>query len=118
MEVIATYRHFDQSFCDKLEYALTKAFGKINDPDLKGFWCDGVLPDQISIQKLLIEKVIETTAWIGQDGQTKFDMTIFLGVLALERITRNEGLEDCIPLNLEDVLNISADEKWVEMHLD
>lgn len=118
MEVIATYKYFDQSFCDKLEYALTKALRKINDPDLKGFWCDGVLPDQISTQKLLIEKVIETIAWIGQDGQAKFDMTIFLGVLALERITRNEGLEDCIPLNLEDVLNISADEKWVEMHLD
>tara|TARA_A100000171_G_scaffold51683_1_gene66751 strand:+ start:922 stop:1269 length:348 start_codon:yes stop_codon:yes gene_type:complete len=114
---MSEYGFFNQSFCSKLEYALTDAFKESNESELKGFWCDGIQHDEFNTQKLLRDKVIKTTAWIGKDEQMRYDMLIHLGTKSLEKITRNKELDSCIPSSIEQRLEISLDDRVVEVHL-
>ena len=50
---------FNEDFCIRLEYHLTKAFEYSGDKTLKGFWCDGILMPLIESQ--LTKKSVNET---------------------------------------------------------
>ena len=91
----------DQNFCEFLEFVLTKAFANSQDNLIKRLWCEGVLLPQsekeISKKHINDNRQIVTTAFIGESGQDKYQLTISLGKKALSRYARNLKIEECIP---------------------
>ncbi|RXK60607.1 hypothetical protein ESA94_09085 [Lacibacter luteus] len=90
----------DENFYSALEFKLTKAFSKADNELINSFWCDGILPipaeDVTRIGKKY-KKELRTTAFLGNDGQERYLMTIFFGPKALTNYSRGIDLEDCIP---------------------
>lgn len=91
----------DQEFCEFLEYEICKAFEHSNDDRIKGFWCDGVLlnqPDNAYSQKFVNDnRQVTLKAFIGEDGQTEYELTLKFGNKALSRFARNLDINQCIP---------------------
>jgi hypothetical protein len=113
---------FNEDFCAQLEHHLTRIFGKSQDKRLHGFWCDGVLmPDQesqLAKKNVKSTKLITTKAWIGNDGQTAYEMTILFGPNSLQRYAKGADLRDCIPSeDLLDWLTVDMDNKKIEIRL-
>lgn len=93
---------FNEEFCTTLEYHLCKTFSKSDYEDLKGFWCDGIswIPvdeKQLEKEELSKNKQIITEAWIGKNGQDKYQMTIYFGKFALNKYLKDDDLLGCIP---------------------
>ena len=114
---------FNEDFCTHLEYHLCKTFEKSDRPDIKGFWCDGVSCNPTSDQQLDKKSVndtrkIVTTAWIGKDGQEKYEMTIHFGKHALKKYAKGEEMIECI-LSAEsmDWIDIDIKSKKIELRL-
>ena len=98
------------------------------DPELEYYWCGGVLQipfynDQVNRDYLKFEnikktKLIETTAWLGRDGQTVYQFTVCLGKQALEKYALGVDLTDCIPNeNITNWLHIDTQNKTLTLHL-
>lgn len=62
-----------EDFCYQLEHALTNALKHADNEDTKGYWCDGVSPNGVSMEDTIVSK-----AWIGKDGQDEYILTIHL----------------------------------------
>lgn len=97
---------------------------KSTDPELKGFWCDGVswFPTKSQLTKKHIndKRKIVTKAWIGKTGQTEFKATINFGQKALSKYAKGLGLTGTIPeleLDLEWI-EIDIENKTIEINLD
>jgi hypothetical protein len=101
-------------FFEALEWHLGKTFAHSPDSKLQGRWCDGILDplvDMGSIQKIVNDKrMLVTTAFIGYDGQERYEMRIHFGPFALRRVARNTSLLDCIP--------DAASTDWVTLDLE
>lgn len=119
---------FNTDFCMKLEKAIGRWLAGSDDPVLKYYWCDGVLQapfynDQVNIDYLKFEnvkktKLIETTAWLGRDGQTVYHTTIYLGQQTLEKYAVGADLTDCVPDgSSKDWINIDTENKTLTLHL-
>jgi hypothetical protein len=96
----AIMRSFNKDFCAHLQYHLSLTFGNSADEEISHFWCDGVaIPNDLLITRKSVigAKKIVTMAWIGPDGQEKYEMTINLGEKSLENIIKGESLTDCLP---------------------
>jgi hypothetical protein len=116
----AAFSSFDHDFCAFLEFHLCKTFKNSNDLYIQAFWCDGINNEQITKSEEFINKwrQIETTAWIGKDGQDKYDMTIKLGNDSFNKYSIGLDLTDCVPS--EDSMNwieINTDKKTIELQL-
>jgi len=130
MEEIKNFnKSFNHEFCTRLESIITKALAKTDELELKNFWCDGVLHapfynDEVNREYLLFENVkkrrtIETTSWIGLDGQTEYKTTIHLGKTALQFYEQGIDLIDSIPTqNSDDWLKIDLEEKTLNIYLN
>lgn len=86
----------NRDFFDILEYRLCDAFKHAEQPEIKSLWCDGI--GGASLSEMMINgNVMETTAWIGKDGQGKYEAKIILGKRALDQFRNEQELIDCIP---------------------
>ncbi|MEK6153986.1 hypothetical protein WIW50_12025 [Flavobacteriaceae bacterium 3-367] len=114
---------FNEDFCARLEYRICHELEKSDDPNLKGFWCDGIswFPDIQSTKKHLNDKrKIETKAWIGKAGQDVYQATIHFGKKALSNYAKGKELSECIP-GLEsqaEWIEIDVGNKTIEIKLD
>lgn len=91
----------DQEFCTFLEYQLSKAFIYSSDTSIQYFGCDGVLlplSDKDLSQKSINDKrYVSMTAYIGFDGQDKYELILNFGRKALSRYARGLDIKECIP---------------------
>lgn len=91
----------DQGFCEFLEHEITKAFEHSDNEQIKGFWCDGVLTNQLDSyysQKFVSDnRQVILKAFIGKDGQTEYELTLKFGNKALSRYVRNLDIKECVP---------------------
>jgi hypothetical protein len=113
----------DKDFCDHLEIEICNALKEIDNPDTKGFWCDGVVPsepDQYYSQKFINDKREATLrAYIGKVRQSIYELTLIFGTKALSRYARNLSILECIPNsgNL-DWFSIDVQKSTIEIRLD
>lgn len=102
------------NLCSPLEYYLCAAFSNSPDNVLKYFWCDGidvpVINEQFTSQNITNIKQIITKAWIGTDGNDRYDMIIKLGRCSRRRALKGLDLEVCLP--------DSAFVDWVEIDVE
>lgn len=90
----------DQDFYSHLEFHLTNAFPNSDNDLITSFWCDGILPaseEEISSLSNNNTKEIRTTGFIGNDGQERYEMTIFFGPKTLTNYSQGLELKDCMP---------------------
>jgi hypothetical protein len=105
---------FNEDFCAQLEYHLTRTFKMYNYINLRGFWCDGILVPtndlQLTKKNINDKRKIVTKAWLGYDGQDKYEMTIYFGQYSLRRYAKGNDLSDCLPS--EDTM------EWVSLDMN
>lgn len=84
-----------------LEYELTKAFQHSQNPDLKGFWCDGIIPNQpentYTQKDVNDHRQVILKAYLGKDGQTEYELILKFGSKSLSRFARGLDLTVCVP---------------------
>jgi hypothetical protein len=106
---------FNEEFCTRLEYRIGHELEKSTDPELKGFWCDGVswFPTEKQLTKKNVndKRKIETKAWIGKTGQTEFKATVHFGKKALSKYAKDTDLIECIP-------NLESQAEWIEIDFE
>ncbi|PKG50290.1 hypothetical protein, partial [Olleya sp. 1-3] len=106
---------FNEEFCTQLEYRICHELEKSTDPELKGFWCDGVswFPTENQLTKKNVNDIrrIETKAWIGKTGQTEFKATVHFGKKALSKYAKGTELTECIP-------DLESKAEWIEIDLE
>ena len=113
----------DSGFCLHLEYKIGEAFEFSDNEEVKGFWCDGVMlsePNSNYSQKFVNDnRAIILTAFIGKDGQSKYELLLKFGRKSLSRYARNLDIKECIP-NIEktDWFIIDTKLKKIEIQLD
>lgn len=114
---------FDEAFCAHLEFHLSRTFSLSSRPDVKGFWCDGVLhmpmlDEQLTKKSVNDTRVIKTKAWIGKDGQGEYNMSVFFGPLSLKHYTKGIALIDCLPNEKTmDWVIIDTEKRTVDIQL-
>ncbi len=117
---------FTVEFCQHLERAITQEFS--NHLEYKRVWCDGVLHapyvnDQVNKTNLSFEQVnktrsLETTVWLGEDGQTQYHATLCFGQTSLNQYSMGGNLLSCIPdQGLIDWDNFDVDQKKIKLIL-
>lgn len=91
----------DIEFCELLESKITSALQISTDNRTKTYWCDGVLLptfDYEYSQKYVNDnRRITLTAFIGVDGQDRYEIVLLFGRNALSRYARGLDVSDCIP---------------------
>ena len=106
---------FNEEFCNRLEYRICHELEKSTDPELKGFWCDGVswfpTEDQLTKKHVNDKRNIETKAWIGKTGQTEFQATIHFGQKALGKYSKGLELTETMP-------ELESNSEWIEIDLE
>jgi hypothetical protein len=113
----------DQDFCEFLEFKICKVFEHIDNEQIKGFWCDGVLldqPDNAYSQKIVNDnRQVKLKAFIGKDGQTEYELTLRFGNRALSRYARNLDIKECVPnLDKQNWFDIDTKRNKIEIQLD
>lgn len=116
-------RMIDRDFCEFLEYEMCKVFEHSNNDEIKWFWCDGVLTDQPDIyysQKFVNDnRQVKLKAFIGNDGQTEYELTLKFGNKALSRYTRNLDIKECVPnADKQNWFDIDTKRNKIEIQLD
>lgn len=113
----------DQEFCEFLEYEITKALSSSTDERLKGFWCDGVLlphvENEYSKKSVNDNRQIVMTAFTGQSGHDKYELTLRFGRKASSKYARDLRLEECVPSREHNNwLHIDPTNKKIVLQLD
>lgn len=116
-------RMIDHNFCDFLEYEICKAFKQSHNHEIKGFFCDGILlsePDSHYSQKSVNDKrQVLLKAFIGQDGQTEYELTLKFGDKALSRYARDLDIKACVPdAEKQNWFHIDTIRRKIEIRLD
>lgn len=112
---------FNKDFCSGLEYSLD--FSQFENENIRSLWCDGVDHLPIDIKSLSISNIkqksfIKTKAWIGEDGQGVYEMTIHFGPDALSNYIKRQDLHECIPDTASDEwIKIDTERKEIEIKL-
>lgn len=105
---------FNEDFCTQLEYRICHELQQSDDPELRGFWCDGIswLPNEIQLTKKSVndKRKIETKAWIGKTGQAEFKAIIRFGNKALSKYARALDLTESIPA-------LESQSEWIEIDI-
>ena len=112
----------DQDFCDLVEIKLTNALSSNDKVEIEGFWCDGVLlPDSsndISKKSINDKRKTVLKAFIGKNGQDKYELILKFGSKSLSKYARDLNLEDCFPnKSFNDWIEIDIVEKVIIMQL-
>ena len=113
----------DHHFCSRLEYAVSEALGRSDDPRLTGFYCDGMLPPggpphsgwEVTREHL----IIRTRAFSGKTGQEEYDLILLLGPISRTRYLDGEGPFDYFPKpEANKWFKIDPDQRLIEVALD
>ena len=111
---------FNEDFCVRLEYHLTKALANSPDELTSRFWCDGIsmpfVDSELSLSNILVNKQLLTKAWMGPDGQGIYDVTIKFGPSSIFSINNGLSLTDCLPETL-DWWDIDIESNTIEVRL-
>tara|TARA_R110002124_G_scaffold286766_2_gene468633 strand:- start:2353 stop:2733 length:381 start_codon:yes stop_codon:yes gene_type:complete len=106
---------FNEEFCTQLEYRICHELEKSTDPELIGFWCDGVswfpTENQLTKKNVNDKRKIETKSWIGKTGQTEFKATVHFGKKALSKYAKGMELIECIP-------DLESQTEWIKIDLE
>ena len=106
---------FNEEFCTRLEYRICQELEKSTDPELKGFWCDGVswfpTENHLTKKNMKDKRKIETKAWIGKTGQTEYKATIYFGKRALSKYAKGMDLTESIP-------ELESQSEWIELDIE
>jgi hypothetical protein len=85
--------------------------------ELHYFWCDGVyshLPEVYYSQKYINDKrETKLKAFIGKDGQTRYDLILKFGPKSLSRYARGLNLERCLPENIQGIFIHTANKALI-----
>lgn len=113
----------DQHFFDFLEYEICKAFKHSENDQIKNFWCDGVIliqPENNYSQNFVNNnRQVKLKAFIGESGQTEYELTLKFGNKALSRYARNLDIKECVPkLTQQNWLKIDPKHNTIEIQLD
>jgi hypothetical protein len=113
---------FTQQFLVHLEYEISIAFSNSLNPNLKGFWCDGILltsnENEYSKKTINDKRQLILKAFIGKDGQDEYKMTLHFGRKSLSKIQRNLDLKSCIPNSDNDEwIIVDKENKKIEIYL-
>ena len=108
--------------CSYLEYQLSRTFAHSADKEIKWFWCDGIampfVKSYLTKENLNNAKELITEAWIGPDGQGKYEMLIKFGSVSLKNILEDNSLMDCIPdTETMDWVTVDACNQKIEVRL-
>jgi len=114
---------FNDYFRSLLEFHLCDAFGDLQDNILKYFWCDGIsepaINEQFRSRNITSIKQIITKAWIGPDGNGRYDMIIKLGRCSRRRALRGLNLKECLPDGeFEDWVEIDTENCLITIQLN
>ena len=111
----------DDLFCVHLEYALTRSFTHSEEVEVASFWCDGVIPPDLSRDeltvKLLADKEIFLDAFIGSTGQDRYKILLKLGERAICQVNQGSDLVACIPKSSEPFWSIDTPKRIVTVAL-
>lgn len=112
----------DQNFCSFLEYRLSDVLHASNDKQVKSLWCDGVLlPDSLNeySKKLVNEKrQVIMKAFIGKDGQDRYELILQFGKKALSQYARDLDIKKCVPsVKNQDWFYVDISNKQVVIQL-
>lgn len=112
---------FNRDFCEHLEYHLCRTFYNSPDEKIYSLGCDGVdMPyeNHLTTKRVIETKKIATMAWIGTDGQERYEMMIKLGENSLENFRKGLSLIDCLPDEESlDWIIIDIDKRRIELQL-
>jgi len=113
----------DNEFCETFEYKLCDVFENLDDENLKGFWCDGVLltePEKYYSLKFVNDnRKVKMEVFVGKDGQTNYSLTLHFGKKALSRYASNLSIIECIPqTDFVNWFKIDTSTKQIEVQLD
>jgi hypothetical protein len=113
----------DQDFCEFLEFELSKAFINSSKNSIRNFWCDGVLlcePDKYYSQNFVNDnKQVLLKAFIGNDGQTEYELILKFGNKSLDRYAKSLDMKECVPNpEKEGWINIDIENKKIEIQLE
>ena len=114
---------FDDNFFINLEYKIIpRALEEIANPKTKWFWCDGVMPvePEIYFTKKFVNdnRYVPLLAYFGEDGQTKYELILYLGPKALSRFARDLSIEECIPdTHASEWFSIDVQHQKIEIQL-
>lgn len=113
----------DRNFCARLEYALSQALGRSDDPRLKGFYCDGIAPPgeppHSGWQTTSEHLIIRTRAFSGKTGQEEYYLTLLLGPISRSSYLNGEVPFGDIPKpDANKWFTIDPDQRLIEVFLD
>lgn len=105
-----------------LEFKLSHCLQQSDNPELKGFWCDGIhLPStdhQLHKKFINDNRKIHLTAWLGKTGQEKYSATIHFGRKAQSLYARELPLESSIPDCEMDWFEVDVSKKCIDIYLN
>ena len=105
---------YNREFCDFLEYHLCNTLRQSERKAISRLWCDGIVWEHYSKEDLSVKGV----AWIGEDGQGEYEMTIKFGEQALSLIATGTDLRDCVPSAEQmDWIKIDTESRRIELQL-
>lgn len=112
---------FNEDFCVELEYHLCRTFYNSPHQEIFALWCDGVdMPyeNHLTTKKVIETKEIATMAWIGTDGQGRYEMIIKLGENSLNNFKKGLSLIDCLPDEESlDWITINIEKRTIQLQL-
>ena len=113
----------DQEFCEYLEYEICKVFANNKNENLKHFTCDGVLlptfESQYSQKFVNDNRQVLMTAYLGLDGQDKYELVLLFGRKAQSKYARNLDISECVPNPVADNwLEVDIEKKIIKVQLD
>ena len=74
--------------------------------------------DYLDSERVLRDKIIETTAWLGESGQDVYSMTIKLGKKAQKNYLIGMSLINCLPSeNTMTWIKLDVDKKKIQISL-
>lgn len=103
---------FSRDFLELLEYRLTKALAESTDPDLRQYWCDGVLEpewaDEYNPSHVARTRRVILRAWMegprpkkSSAGQQLHPLHLVLGPTSLEAYVNGQELRPWIEGGIE-----------------
>ncbi len=112
----------DCDFCIFLEFKICDALDSVETNAFWGLWCDGVLlsePDIYYSRKYINDnRQVRLKAFVGEDGQTVYELTLKFGPKALSRCARGLSIRECVPTaDTKDWFSIDFEEKRIEIQL-
>lgn len=94
-----------KDFYKHLELKITHALQQSANPEWRKYWCDGITvpdasnllsnPSSDSIGNITTSAVIPKGQY--EEEKYRYQLTIWLGDLAHQRINNRESLNDCVP---------------------